>query len=135
MPLFDYCYPNQTIVLTRTGVVECECIDDHYYWPGDGRCYKLYTRGPCNRTDEVLEMVEVTMNELPALFNENGNDGIEMTVTTRRQLTCKKSFCGGEELAYSEKHGYCFKLGTFQIPNKQKITGGKIKLYKQIQKL
>jgi hypothetical protein len=91
--------------------VECECLYNYYYWPRDGRCYRLYTRGPC-KPDEVLVMEEVTINK-PLLFNENGNDGKEMTVTTRWQLTCKKSFCGGEDLAYSEKHGYCFMLGMY----------------------
>ncbi|KAF0291727.1 hypothetical protein FJT64_010184 [Amphibalanus amphitrite] len=38
---------NMELVLLETGLGACDCRDGHVFWPTDGRCHAVYSRGPC----------------------------------------------------------------------------------------
>ena len=43
------CQPGEQLFLSPYGLGVCGCIaaPPHVIWPGDGRCYPLHVRGPC----------------------------------------------------------------------------------------
>ena len=45
-----HCDPGQELLVSPAGLGECGCrrSPPHLVWPEDGRCYSVYTRGPCS---------------------------------------------------------------------------------------
>lgn len=49
------CPAGQSSTVHLTGQVTCDCLAGHVFWPTDGTCYLLYSRGPCAE-NEILTM-------------------------------------------------------------------------------
>jgi len=85
-----HCAPGEQLLVSPAGFGECGCVQDppHLQWPDDGRCYQVYTRGPCP-PGHVIQLDSV--NSEP---------------------TCVSHECGEGQVFYEEK---CHRPG-FQGP-------------------
>ncbi|XP_023344856.1 uncharacterized protein LOC111714070 [Eurytemora carolleeae] len=83
------CEPGEQLLLDPFGFGVCGCITSppHATWPNDGKCYPLYTRGPCD-------------------------EGYQLTMSpSRLEPSCSPSLCGDERSVLYED-GECYFLGT-----------------------
>jgi hypothetical protein len=87
---------NMVAIMTIRGVAICECPDDHAFWPPDGRCYEVYTRGPCS-SDEIFVHNRSTQ-----------------AAGTSNHMECVKNPCPGEKKVLW-KDGKCYDIGNNTI--------------------
>jgi hypothetical protein len=106
------CQPGEQLFVSPYGVGVCGCIvsPPHVIWPGDGRCYPLHARGPCQPGYQLNVASATAEAKRPLDLFVAPSTSSAAAVAPAVTASCQPALCEDGSVLWPED-GACYPLG------------------------